>query len=113
MEKWKALINHGIELLDDNHGREVREFYRNLNVSDVGRFGFCNTRKDRDSTRFYIIQENGLINNVSYDFCHDNKIKIVTLEEAKRIVDGGGSIVSTVAPSVNISSTKIVGRVIC
>jgi hypothetical protein len=113
MEKWKALINHGIELLDDNHGREVREFYKNLNVSNVDRFGFCNTKKDRDLTRFYLIQENGLINNVSDDFCHNNNFKIVTLEEAKKIVDGGGSIVSTVAPSINISTTKIIGRIIC
>jgi hypothetical protein len=76
MEKWEALLNHGIELLDNNHGQEVREFYKNHNVSNVDRFGFCNNKKDGDSTRFYIIQENGLINNVSDNFCHNNNIKI-------------------------------------
>jgi len=111
MEKWKPFVNHAIEVLDRPHGHEVKDFYKSIGCNTNLNF---NLRKsDGDLNRYYCLSDNGDIMYRTKEYCDDNNIKIVTLEEAKRIVNSGGSIVSTVAPSINISSTKIVGRVIC
>jgi hypothetical protein len=111
MEKWKSFVNHAIEVLDRPHGHEVKDFYKSIGCTSNLKF---NMRKsDCDVNRYYCLSDGGSIMYRSKEYCDDNNFKIVTLEEAKRIVDGGGSIVSTVAPSINISTTKIIGRVIC
>ena len=112
MEKWKALINHTIEALDKRHAIEIYEFYQSIGVTlEVS--AFVRYKSDGDTRRFYMVRSNG-----GYDYWSESEskvrnLKFVTLEEAKRIVDGGSSIISTTESSINISTTKIVGRIIC
>jgi len=112
MEKWKALVNHTIEALDKRHANEIYEFYQSIGVQlDV--LSFIRYKSDGDERRFYMVCSNGCYDYWSESESKERNLKFVTLDEAKRIVDGGSSIISTTDPSINISSTKIVGRVIC
>jgi len=111
MEKWKALVNHTIEVLDPTHGQEVKSFYQSIGVK-TGNLFFGNTKESSDNRRFYMVSSDGETDYWSEDESKKRNLKFVTLDEAKRIVNSGISIIST-TPSINISSTKIIGRIIC
>jgi hypothetical protein len=112
MEKWKAFVNHAIELLDRSHGQEVKAFYQSIGVRNYANYDYTAIKADNDDGRYYYIDEYGNVDNITKRSCDNQGIKIVTLEEAKRIVNGESSIIST-TPSINISTTKIIGRIIC
>jgi hypothetical protein len=112
MEKWKALVNHTIELLDGSHGQEVKDFYQSIGVYVYGS-SFNRHKADCDERRFYMVTIDGNYDFWSESESRERKLKIVTLEEAKRIVNGGSSIIPTTESSINISTTKIIGRIIC
>ena len=112
MEKCKALVNHTIEVLDPAHGQEVKSFYQSIGVK-TGNLSFANTKESSDNRRFYMVCSDGETDYCSESESKERNLKFVTLEEAKRIVDSGSSIITTTDPSINISSTKIIGRIIC
>ena len=52
--------NYVIEVLDENHAEEVRQYFTNKGI-DVSAFCFCNTKEGNDKNRYY-----GIINNRFY-----------------------------------------------
>ena len=113
MEKWKSFINHGISVLNRNHGGLVKEFYESIGIN-TDRWGFNAYKKQSDYHNYYI-DENGVIDNVSDSYVLNYNIKIVTLEEAIKLVGNNNpieNIISLDADVYQIKTKKISGKVV-
>lgn len=75
-----------IEVLDEEHGREVIEWWQDQGV-DTRKFTGSFTREDDDSLRFYGLNY-GCFNNFDMDYCVEHGLKIIELPSESSTTKG-------------------------
>lgn len=76
----KELKGKHIECLNEEHGKEILEFYKSIGVDTDGYFGEC-TRESDDEYRYY-----GICKDIYFSNRLKDELEIITLDEAKELI---------------------------